>query len=439
MYDAWAAYDENALGTQLAGALRRPASEQILPNKEKAISYAAYRALTDLLPAETDSVYKPLMKQLGYDPNDNSSDIETPAGIGNVACAAVLEFRHHDKSNQLGDLAQGPYSDWTFFRPVNMPAPFPLHLPTIHPIDMNHWQPLMYVDSTGGYTAQMFTAAQWSQVTPFALTSADEFRVLAMKFPPIQYGSPGYREQAQELVDLSAGLTDQQKMLAEYWTDAEGNSAAPERWNEFAQFISERDHHSLDDDVKMFFALNNALFDASIATWEMKRQFDSIRPVTAIPVLFHGTKIRAWGGPGKGTVEMDGVEWRPYESATSPTPASPEYVSETSALSAAAASILAAWTKSDTFGYSVAIPAGSSKIEPGLPTKPIVLNWQTLTTAADDAGMAQRYAGIQFSSGDLAGRELGRLVGAKAWTKARTYFDGTSGITNSLSKRADAD
>lgn len=35
--------------------------------------------------------YKPLMKELDYDPNNNSTDIETPEGIGNVACAAVLE------------------------------------------------------------------------------------------------------------------------------------------------------------------------------------------------------------------------------------------------------------------------------------------------------------------------------------------------------------
>lgn len=84
------------------GALRRPGSERTLANKERAISYAAYRALTDVLPVNTESVYKPLMKQLGYDPNDNSTDIESPTGIGNVACAAVLEYRHHDKSNQLG-------------------------------------------------------------------------------------------------------------------------------------------------------------------------------------------------------------------------------------------------------------------------------------------------------------------------------------------------
>src|SRR6266481_10031129 len=49
MYDAWAAYDEKAVGTQLGGALRRPASERTEANKEKAISYAAYRALTDVL------------------------------------------------------------------------------------------------------------------------------------------------------------------------------------------------------------------------------------------------------------------------------------------------------------------------------------------------------------------------------------------------------
>jgi hypothetical protein len=117
MYDAWAAYDERAIGTQLARALRRPASERTLANKEQAISYAAYRALVDVLPVDTNSVYVPLMKQLGYDPSDDSTDIETPTGIGNVACAAVLEYRHHDKSNQLGDLAQGQYADWTGYAP----------------------------------------------------------------------------------------------------------------------------------------------------------------------------------------------------------------------------------------------------------------------------------------------------------------------------------
>src|ERR1700737_3191820 len=72
MYDAWAAYDDRAVGTQLRGALRRPASERTLANKERAISYAAYRALTDVFPVDTNSVYTPLMNDLGYDPDDIS-------------------------------------------------------------------------------------------------------------------------------------------------------------------------------------------------------------------------------------------------------------------------------------------------------------------------------------------------------------------------------
>lgn len=66
IYDAWAAYDEHAVGTQLRGALRRPASERTLANKERAISYAAYRALVDVLPVDTESVYKPLSVELSF-------------------------------------------------------------------------------------------------------------------------------------------------------------------------------------------------------------------------------------------------------------------------------------------------------------------------------------------------------------------------------------
>lgn len=426
MYDAWTAYDDRALGTQLEGALRRPAAERTLENKQKAISYAAYRALVDVLPADTESVYKPLMKQLGYDPNDNSTDIETPAGIGNVACGAVLEFRHHDKSNQLGDLAQGAYSDWTHYRPVNMPIPFPVHLPVIHPVDMNHWQPLIFVNSTGDFTTQMFAGAQWCDVVPFALSKGDEFRSFAETLGPATYGSPDYQRQAEELIEISAKLSDREKMLAEYWSDDANSDHIVGHWMEFAQWISERDHHTLDDDVKMFFALSNGMFDTSIAAWDMKRAFDSVRPTTAIPFLFAGKKIRAWGGPGKGTIEMDGAQWIPYQQGTSPTPPSPDYVSELSAGSAAAAFILSSWTGSDRFGDSITIAPGSSKIEPGVtPAKPVVLKRETFTDAAEEAGMSGLYAGVHFRRADLAGRQLGKMVAAKVLARAEEYFDGT--------------
>jgi hypothetical protein len=423
MYDAWAAYDDRAVGTQLSGALRRQAAERTLANKEEAISYAAYRALADVLPADANSVYKALMKQLGYDPSNNSTDIETPAGIGNVACAAVLEFRHHDKSNQLGDLAQGPYSDWSGYAALNKPTVIPVRTTMSDP---DHWQPLTFVNSTGDLMTQRFMAAQWCFVTPFALSKGDEFRSIAQTLGPATYGSAEYEEQAGELIELSAKLDDRMKTIAEYWSDGPHTEQPPGHWMRIAQWVSARDHHTLDDDVKMFFALSNALLDSGIAAWDMKRTFDSVRPATAIPFLYKGKKIRAWGGPGEGTVEMDGSQWIPYQAATFPTPPFPDYVSGHSTYSAAAATILADWTGSDHFGYSTTITPGSSRIEPGItPVHAVALNWSTFSEAADQAGLSRRYGGIHFRRADLAGRQLGRMVAAKAWAKAQSYFNGT--------------
>src|SRR5437660_11942958 len=46
-YDAWAAYDKRANASHLGGQLRRPLKEHTLANKNKAISFAAYRAAVD--------------------------------------------------------------------------------------------------------------------------------------------------------------------------------------------------------------------------------------------------------------------------------------------------------------------------------------------------------------------------------------------------------
>ncbi len=149
--------------------------------------------------------------------------------------------------------------------------------------------------------------------------------------------------------------------------------------------------------------------------------------MTAIALLFKDKKIRAWGGPGKGAIEMDGSQWIPYQSATFPSPPSPEYVSEQSTSGAAAARILELWSGADRFVQSGELPAGSSKTEPGVtPKKSVVLKWETFSDAANEEGMAGRYGGIHFGRSDLAGRKLGRLVADRVWAKARSYFDGTN-------------
>jgi hypothetical protein len=412
-YEAWSAYDATAVPTMGHRGWRRPAGEATDAAKSEAVSYAAYRALTDLFPAET-ALFDGLMDQLGYDKSDQSTDPATPQGIGNLAAAAVLTFRHGDGSNQLGDLATGAYSDYTGYQAVNPPDSI---------VDPNRWQPLRVSDGHGGFVIQKYTTPQWGLVVPFALTSGSQFRPPE----PVQYPDSGYREQADEIIAFSAGLTDEQKMITQYWADGPHSEFPPGHWNLFAQFVSRRDSHSLDDDVKMFFAVDGAVFDAGIVAWDAKRTYDSVRPITAIHFLYTGQLITAWAGPFQGTRTFDGSQFGTYQEATVVTPPFPEYISGHSTFSAAAAEVLRSFTGSDAFGDSALIPRGSSVLEPGLvPATDITLSWTTFSDAADQAGMSRRYGGIHFQAGDLNGRAAGRLVGAQVWAKATACFEGTA-------------
>lgn len=405
MYDAWAAYDPVAVGTRLGGTLRRPSAEHTVENKTRASSYAAYRAAADLFPTQRP-LFDALMADLGFDPQDTTTDTSTPAGIGNVAADALLAYRHHDGSNQLGDLSPGPYSDWTGYAPVNSPEAVN---------DPNRWQPLRNPNGT----VQRYLAPHWGRVTPFALDGADEFRPPA----PALFPHGNYRQEANQILHFSAMLDDRRKTIATYWADGPNTETPPGHWNLFAQYVSARDGHGLDDDVKMLFALGNALLDSSIAVWECKRHYDLARPITAIRYLHGGRPVRAWAGPYQGTQLIDGSDFRPYIA----TPPFAEYISGHSTFSSAAAEILMSVTGSDVFGASVTLASGSSPVEPGqVPASDITLSWPTFSAAADEAGISRRFGGIHFSSGDLEGRALGRLIGAKVWQRTRAHFDGTA-------------
>jgi hypothetical protein len=432
VFDAWAAYDHHAVGTRLGEALRRPSRERTLANMNKAISFAAYRAAVDLFPGDRVSVFDPLMRRLGYDPANMTDNITTPAGVGNVAARAVLEYRHHDGANQLGDEPGGKpgvaYADYTGYVSPNQPMDMRVSFDPATVRDPNKWQPLRYVDTTGTVVTQAFVGAQWQHVKPFALTNVAQLR---SRTGPAKYGSQAYESQARVLLALSADLTDEQKMIAEYWADGPHSELPPGHWDLFAQFVSRRDHHGaykqgVDADVKLFFALTNAVFDASICCWDNKRFFNSVRPVTAIRYLFGGHQVRGWGGPYQGPRLIDGADWLPYQAPTFPTPPFPEYSSGHSTFSAAGAEILRLFTRSERFGASVTFPAGSSKFESGtVPANDVTLHWATYSEAANQAGMSRRYGGIHFDQGDLDGRAAGRLLAKQAWAKAQTYISGS--------------
>ena len=402
MYDAWATYDQVAVPTQSNGIPRQKADKNGV-NATQALSFAAYRALVNLFPSQVP-VFDAVMSNLGYNTADTSTNTSTPTGVGNVAAQAILTYRHQDGSNQYGDAPGGtpsvPYSDYTGYTPT-------LGNP-------DHWQP------TG---TQKFLTPQWGLVKPFALSSANQFRPSG----PIPFASTSdFAAQVDAALSLSAGLNDTSKVIAEYWADGPKSVTPPGHWDllsqfVLAQYVSKKYSHTLANDVMLFFALTNAIFDASIACWECKLHYDSCRPVSAVHTLYTGTQITAWAGPGKGTQTFDGSLWQSYIK----TPAFPEYVSGHSTFSAAGAYILSGATGSDTFGNSYTAAAGSSSIEPGAPASSVTLSWPTYSSAATQAGMSRRYGGIHFQKADDDGRALGQQVAAQAGAKALSYINGS--------------
>lgn len=416
VYDAWAAYDPIAAGTQYGHSLDRPIVEWTRSNKRAAISYAAHTAAVDLLP-DARPRFDALMADLGY-PLDADT---TASDTGRTTCQAVLDYRHQDGANQSDG-----YADTTGYQPVNEPMVVaePLDPSTVH--DPNRWQPLIHPTRDGASTkTQEFIAPHWGDVEPFALRSWDEFDT---GYLPPRFGTKEYRDQAKRLIDVAANLTDRQKVIAEYWADGPGTEQPPGHWAQIGQFVSRRDNHGLGADAKLFFALTNAIFDASIASWGQKSHYDYVRPITAVRYLFRGEQIPSWNRAHSGPELIDGAEWTPYQPTWFPSPPFAEYTSGHSAFSAAGAEILKRFTGSDTYGDSVTVPAGSSDVEPGVaPTTDVTLSWDTFTEASNEAGISRRYGGIHFTDADLNGRKLGRRVAGKAWEKATAYFRGALG------------
>lgn len=423
MYNAWSAYDAVALSTRHGATLRRPAAEHIPAYQVKAFSFAAYAALRGLFPGQA-ARFDSLMAHLGYNPAHASLDPTLPEGIGTLAAAAQLAWARTDGANQLGNLTPSniAYADYSGYVAANLPLDIGLPTPRSAIADPGRWQPLTFRDATGAVRTQSFMTPFWGLVRPFALASGAQFR----PGPPAAFGSAAYTAQVHAIVAAQQGLTDYQKVTVDYWAGGSSGELPSALWSQFAQFVARRDGHGEGDDIKLFFALSNALFDAGIAAWDAKRAYDSARPITAVRYLLAGQTLTGYGpeGPAGGTRTIAGETWIPYQRPVTPTPAHPDHVSGHSTYSAASAEVLKLFSGSDAFHHGVTIPARSLLIEPAAPSTEVRLAWATFTEAACEAGLSRVYGGIHFPAADSAGRLLGTQVGAAAFERARRYWLG---------------
>jgi hypothetical protein len=417
MYDAWAAYDEHAVGTRLGGSLRRPAVERTDENRKRAISYASYRALIFVHP-ESEAWLAGEMRKLGYDPSLVSADPSTPEGVGNLAAQAVIDYRRRDGANQLGDEVGGdgkPYSDYTYYRPVNPPDKI---------LDPDRWQPITFTRPDGGKVTPGFLTPHWYRVKPFALESSAQFRPEPP--PTTRTDDARLRRETDQVLAYNAHLTNEEKAVVEFMRDGPRSTGQSGHWLRFAQDVSRRDHQTLEQDVKLYFSVANVVFDAFISCWETKRIYDSSRPWTLVRHYHRGETVTGWAGVGGGVKEMPAEEWHPYSPESFITPPFPGYTSGHATASGAAAKIIELFTGSDVYGF--AEKRRHCELTETQAGDFVTLDLPTWSGTAEMAARSRALGGYHIPVDNEVGLRVGRSVAEWSWPIYRTYFEGTATV-----------
>jgi len=359
--------------------------------------------------------WRAMLDSVGLDPDDTSADTTTPVGIGNVAGKAVVAAREHDGMNQLGDEAgvlynRRPYEDYTGYVPVNTGEVLN---------DPSRWQPRIVTDGSGVFRIQKFVTPQYRLVKPYSFSTPNRFNTPKpdASNPNVPKGRLAYKQQVDIILSASANLTDHQKMMAELFNNkifGLGFSAV---------FAAQSRGLGVIDFIHLDFLTNLAAFDIGIVVWNEKAKWDAVRPFSAVRYIYGDRPVRAWGGPGKGTVDnIPASQWKEYLNVAD----HPEYPSGSAAFCEAHAQSARRFFGDDVLNWSVPRAQGSSTVEPGItPASDIVLGpWATWTDFATDCGTSRLWGGVHFPAAIAAARPIGTAVGDLAYDFLKQHIVG---------------
>lgn len=343
MWDAWAAYDDEADGFYVDESHTH---DDVAAAREEAISYAAFRILEaryiDSIGAvETIPELDAIMEALCYPTEFTDTEGNTPAALGNRIAFTILELTVDDGSNE-----REGYEDPSY-EPVNPPLVVAESGAQLE--DVNRWQPLQLESmvSQNGIEVengvQEFIDPHWGHVTGFALPPGGLAGLPLDPGPPPSRGDSAtdseFRAAAVEVIYFSSILepgdgvivdispaslggnslganngsgrdlnpvteapyetnlvnqADFGRVLAEFWADGPDSETPPGHWNTIANTVSDTldpdlrvagegsPVDRLEWDVKLYLALNAANHDAAVAAWGSKRHYDYVRPISMI-------------------------------------------------------------------------------------------------------------------------------------------------------------
>lgn len=239
--------------------------------------------------------------------------------------------------------------------------------------------PGMWVPTSLVRQQQLPLLPQWGGNRPFAMPDGAACALPA----PTAYSedpSSAFFAEAMEVYDTTRALTDEQKVIARFWSDDPMLSPTPPgHWIAIAMDCLETDGADAERRAEVLALVGMAVADAFIACWQSKYEYDTLRPITYIKA--HIDKA-----------------WEPLLN----TPPFPEYPSGHSTQSGAAATVL-----THLFGDGYAFE-DATHVDEGFDPRPFPDFW----TAAREAGISRLYGGIHFRPAIERGLDQGACVGA---------------------------
>lgn len=341
-YDTWRIWQENYPSLLVTDPDAAEPADFNPEAVDEAISYAAYRVLTHRYgqangAAQSLTCFDALMRDMGYDPDDDTLAGTSARAIGNRIGQAIVATMAEDGANEADD-----YQPDSPYVPAN--PSLRVELPGAAPIDPERWQPLNLavaitqngIPSQAG--DQSYIGPHWGEVEPFAIERPTPGAPYFDAGPPLTLGEEmkGWvvdllTRSAQldafdgQLVDVSPagygnnslGADDGEgyalnpvtgvpyeeqlvprgdfgRVLAEYWADGPQSETPPGHWNVVAHEVVDHPEfeqrwmgtgaelNNLHWDILMYLTLNGALHDAAVAAWEAKRDYETSRPITLV-------------------------------------------------------------------------------------------------------------------------------------------------------------
>jgi hypothetical protein len=396
----------------------------------------AYSAIS-LLP-ELTTYISSTMKSLGLPmdlilDSDQNTDIGTPWGLAKASVDEMMDFIENDGWNANGVLANEfnkmPYSDFDFKdildneysryesatnKKMNIFEDSSDKKKCKKIPDALYWEPLLESDEMGYFVRQ-------EHVTPhvgftgrlYGLTT-EEYESFSSPLPDHDYCF-----ESEFVLDNTSELatSDQLKMEVELF-DSKFTSLLPMQITWLIKNGASQFDFWYNDMV-----LVTSIYDVTMLVWRDKVLFNLIRPTTIVHAIEGENYVTTYAGPFEGKKTIQGKDWQPYI-RTMP---HAEYPSGSSCICTAFAEVLQLVTGKDATGIPVVlhIPAGSSKLEPGVtPSKDLTFTYTKWSEIQQVCGTSREAGGMHFSQAVSGGEVLCSGVAALVLERADLLKNG---------------